>query len=336
LLFVLLAADVRIADIHALGWSAVLAVLGVMLIVRPLSVAAGTFGSDLTLKQRTFVGWIGPRGIIAAAVASLFAGRLEAEGLPEGRALQAMVFAIIAVTVLWAGITGGFAAQWLGLRRPKDTGWVILGVNDVSLAVADALREGGEDILMIEADPHAVRTAEQDGFRALFGNPFEKRTVMRAQLSARTGVLALTSTEETNYLFAQRARKQGKLKTNLLALDSTDRGITEQMVERIEGELWAGAAVSISKWMQRLRAGQAHRQQWRVSEATQKLTSSALRELVERDLVLPLAIHRKGRAIPVGSTTDLNENDEIVMIVPADRNEEARASLETRAFLRLG
>ncbi|MEM7676672.1 MAG: cation:proton antiporter, partial [Myxococcota bacterium] len=336
LLFVLLAADVRIADIRALGWSAVIAVAGVMLIVRPLSVAVGTFGSDLSIKQRTFIGWIGPRGIIAAAVASLFAGRLEQEGLPEGRALQALVFTIIAVTVLWAGVTGGMVARWLGLRRPEDTGWVILGVNDVSLAVAHALRAGGEDILMIEADPHAVFAAEQQGFRAIFANPFEKRTVARAQMSSRTGIMALTPSEETNYLFAQRARKQGNAKINLIALDSTDRGITEDMVERIEGEIWTGTAVTISKWMQRLRANQAIRQKWRVSEATEKLTSSVLKELIERELILPLALLRNGRASPVGSSTELTENDEIIVLVPADRNEEALASLQTRAFLRLG
>ena len=78
MLFVLLAADVRLEEVRALGWPGVLTVAALMLVVRPLNVAVGTWGSGFGWREKAFLSWIAPRGIVAAAVASLFAISLEA------------------------------------------------------------------------------------------------------------------------------------------------------------------------------------------------------------------------------------------------------------------
>ena len=335
MLFILLAADVRLADVRALGWPGLLTVAGVVLVVRPINVAVGTFGSSLSAQQRMFIAWIGPRGIIAAAVASLFAVRLEQEGLPQGRALQALVFAVIAVSVLWAGLTGGLAAQWLGLRRPKDTGWAILGVNELSLTVARTLRDGGEGVIMIEADPHAAQAAEKEGFRTLFANPFELRTLMRAELSSRTGVLALTPNEETNFLFAQRARRRGKAKRIMIALESANAGVTDAMIERIEAELWTGTPVDVAKWSLRLRQRATGLERWMVTDATARLTVKALFELTEQGLIAPVALRRGAQVIPVSQRLELEANDQVLLLLASDKRAEARAGLKTRGFERI-
>ncbi len=90
LLFVLLAADVRFEDVLALGWRG-LAVVGLLVIVvRPLNVCLSTLGSELSLRERLFVSWIAPRGIVAAAVASVTATALESQGMAGGPELRAM------------------------------------------------------------------------------------------------------------------------------------------------------------------------------------------------------------------------------------------------------
>ena len=84
LLSVLLAADVRVAEVVSLAWPGALTVVALMLLVRPAAVAVSTAGSDLTVNDRLFLSWIAPRGIVASAIASLFSRRLSAEGIPGG------------------------------------------------------------------------------------------------------------------------------------------------------------------------------------------------------------------------------------------------------------
>src|SRR5690606_40552993 len=88
LLFILLAADVRLAEVTGLGWGGVLTVLLVMFVIRPVGVALCTRGSTLSWRERAFIAWLGPRGIVAAAVASLFAQALLDRGLPLGGELR--------------------------------------------------------------------------------------------------------------------------------------------------------------------------------------------------------------------------------------------------------
>ncbi len=120
LLFVLLSADVRVASVAELGWPGALTVLGLMLVVRPLDVGVCTLGSELDVREKTFLSWLAPRGIVAAAVSSLFARRLAEAGVEGGEALVALVFLVIAATVLVQGGTVGLVAERLGLRLPGD------------------------------------------------------------------------------------------------------------------------------------------------------------------------------------------------------------------------
>src|SRR5690606_10759304 len=122
LLFVLLAADVRLAEVRTLGWSAGGTVAALMLVVRPVQAYLCTWNTRMTPRERLFIATLAPRGIVAAAVASLFAQQLLARDLPVGEQLRAMVFVVIAVTVTVHGLTGGFIARALDLRRPSGNG----------------------------------------------------------------------------------------------------------------------------------------------------------------------------------------------------------------------
>ena len=105
LLFVLLAADIRFADLQSLGWRGLAVVGALVLVVRPLNVGLATIGSDLSARERLLLAWLAPRGIVAAAVASLVAAALEGHGLTGGAELRALVFLTIAGTVVLAGLT---------------------------------------------------------------------------------------------------------------------------------------------------------------------------------------------------------------------------------------
>ncbi len=102
-LFPLLAADVSWGELSPLGWGGVVCVFMLMLIVRPISIWIATMGRDLNLKEKIFLAWLAPRGIVTAAVASLFSIRLEQAGILGAGRLQGLVFLTILMTV---GIQG--------------------------------------------------------------------------------------------------------------------------------------------------------------------------------------------------------------------------------------
>jgi NhaP-type Na+/H+ or K+/H+ antiporter len=158
-LFVLLAADVRLSEVHALGWPGIGTVLALMFVVRPAAVWLSLRGTDVSVNEKLFLSWLAPRGIVAAAVASLFAIELGAVDIAGGEPLRALVFLVIAVTVTVQGLSGGLVARALGVKRPSHSGVLLLGANRIALAIAELLQNGGERVTMIDANPEVSEAA---------------------------------------------------------------------------------------------------------------------------------------------------------------------------------
>jgi len=105
-----------------LGWRGVACVLSLMVVVRPLAVILGSVGSGLSWPQKIFLGWMGPRGIISASTASLFALRLEEAGILGSSRVQGLVFLTILMTVSLNGLSAPLLARSLKLTQglPAD------------------------------------------------------------------------------------------------------------------------------------------------------------------------------------------------------------------------
>ncbi|CAE18931.1 putative Na+/H+ antiporter, CPA1 family [Prochlorococcus marinus subsp. pastoris str. CCMP1986] len=114
-LFPLLASDVSWGELSPLGWGGIICVLMLMIIVRPISISLATLGGELDVKQRVFLSWLAPRGIVTAAVASLFSIRLEQAGVLGAGRLQGLVFLTILMTVGIQGLTARPLANFLNL-----------------------------------------------------------------------------------------------------------------------------------------------------------------------------------------------------------------------------
>ncbi|MGB5194696.1 MAG: sodium:proton antiporter, partial [Polyangiales bacterium] len=262
MLFILLAANTHIADIIALGWPGAITVIALVVLVRPLEVLVCSMGTTLSWRERVLVAWIAPRGIVAAAVASLFAIRLQTAGIPGGAQLQALVFATIGATVIWSGLSGGPIAQLLGLRRRSDSGWVILGTNELALELARILQTSRQEVVCLDEDPHRVQQAEEAGIRVLLGNAFETRLLMRAEVELRTGAAAVTESPEVNLLFINEVHQEAKDQRCLVAIDTWATGVTPEILQNKDAEVLFGGATDVTQWSQRIERGEAEVAWW--------------------------------------------------------------------------
>jgi NhaP-type Na+/H+ or K+/H+ antiporter len=193
LLFVLLAADIRFDDVQALGWRGLGVVAALVIAVRPAGVLLSTLASDLSGRERLFIAWVAPRGIVAAAIASLTAVALQKAGLEGATELRALVFLTIGGTVLLAGLTAGPVAALLGQRLPGRDAVAILGAGGMGLALAKELRAAEVPVVFLDANPQSCRRAEEAGFPVVYGDALQERTLTRARFDRVAIAIGLTA-----------------------------------------------------------------------------------------------------------------------------------------------
>lgn len=326
LLFVLLAATVRLEDVVGLGWAGAATVAVLVLVVRPLNVMVSTAGSELTGRERAFLAWLAPRGIVAAAVASLFARWLAEEGIAGGAELQAMVFLVIAVTVVVQGGLGGLVASALGVRRESDEGWVVVGANPLGRAVARVLAADGEEVVVVDSSAPEIQSAEREGLRAVFGSASEARTLQRAETDVRRGLVAVTPNQAVNLLAASTAREEFGTARLAVGLNSRMREIREAQVGRAGAGVLFGEPVDLEFWIHEFRHGNLDVGRWRYESPEGEPAERAVSPRSGAS-VLPLAVVREGRPEPVDDRTRFRERDEVYFAWPYAGGERAGAWL---------
>lgn len=311
LLFILLAADVRISQVTDLGIPGLLIVLLLMFIVRPLAVVVATWNSELSIKERLYISLIAPRGIVAAAVASFFAAAFADRGLDGGLELRAMVFMLIAVTVVFAGLTGGPIASILGLRRAKQEGWVILSANPLSRQLAWLLLHDGQEVVCIDTNPEHCRSARNHCTRAIHGNGLQPDILDQAQIDTRRGALAISANEEVNYLFVKKVREEVRDITLYLVHHTPTSSLTDKMFDESDAEVLFSTAVDVEYWNHLIESSNANLQLWQLNDDSGSLPAGA----ENSQGLLQLALRRNGRLVPVGSRLTVKPGDQVYFLV---------------------
>lgn len=207
-LFVALAANVSPqAALAALSWETLAVVAVVLLVLRPLDVLLSSLGSTLSWRERAFIAFIAPRGIVAASVTSLLATRLLEEGIAGAGALVPMVFAVIVVSVLLASLTAKPLGVRLGVADPDPQGVLFLGAHPAARHIAKRLAEKGFPVLLADTNPANVAAALAEGLPAYHGSLLADGSDDQLRLSGIGRLVALTSNEEANALTAVRFRR---------------------------------------------------------------------------------------------------------------------------------
>ncbi|MFN2203824.1 MAG: cation:proton antiporter [Caldilineaceae bacterium] len=199
-LFILLAANVRMADIKLLDWRSLIVLGVVILLLRPIGVALSAWGGTLSRNERLFLSWVAPRGIVAAAVSSLFVFELVELGIVEARILTPLIFMVIVGTVVIQGGTAKYVGRWLGVSEADPQGFLLMGASALSQELALVLQEEGYVVRLIDANLANVSEARMRGLRARQGNLLSDFVETDVDLSGIGRLLALTNNDEANAL----------------------------------------------------------------------------------------------------------------------------------------
>lgn len=198
LLFIILASRLDFVEFTQLGWSAVIVLLAIQFLARPLNIMVSARGSSLTWPERHLLAWIAPRGIVAAAVAALFAMQLEQAGVAGASSLVPLTFLIIIGTVLLQSFTARPIALWLGVAEPEPRGILFVGANRVARAMAVSLQQHDFRVLLADAGWENISKSRMAGLPTYFGNPISDHADRHLDLIGIGHMFAMSRREEHN------------------------------------------------------------------------------------------------------------------------------------------
>ena len=200
MLFIVLAARMDLASLAAVGMSGVILLLVAMFVARPLAVWASAVGTNLKTNEKLMISWVGPRGIVAAAISSLFAIRLQDQDLQGVELLVPLVFVIIIGTVLIQGLGAKMVGTLLKVREPANNGVLIVGSNPVARMIANVIKGQGYEVVVADASYTNIAKARMEGLRTYYGNPVSDHAERHMDLIGIGHLFAMSTDRELNTL----------------------------------------------------------------------------------------------------------------------------------------
>lgn len=305
-LFIVLGARLGLDDLRQAATLPVLGFIGVLVLLgRPLAVAVSTFRSKLTRRERLFLAWVAPRGIVSAAVASLFAFRLAdhfeplsgSEGtvfLGGASRLVPTTFAVILGTIAIYSTTAKPLAARLGIKSRTATGVLIVGGNEFTRDLALALQEQGVRVVLADTAWDAVTKARQRGVRETFyGSVLSDSAMSELDLNGMGILLALTPNDEVNALATQHFLHVFGRKGVLQAAPRHGHH-RKQLASHMRGRVFAAADATLVELTERLAAGHSIK----VKKLSEVAPLSSLQEEFGQAMLPLLVIEPSGEVLP--------------------------------------
>ncbi len=199
LLFILLSANMNMSDLELIfNWQSLLLFGIVVLLVRPFGVFLSTAKSKLKVNEKIFVSWVGPRGIVAAGIASLFGLKLSMQGVEGAVYITPLVFMIVLGTVLLNATTARIMAKITKVLLEKSEGILIVGASPPSRLIAKYLQDEGRSVVLMDSNAKSVEMAKKMDLEAIECDIYSEDLVEDIELSDMGYILALTGSSRIN------------------------------------------------------------------------------------------------------------------------------------------
>lgn len=257
-LFILLASRVDISVIPQY-WKEILGLLCIaQFVIRPINAYLCTIGSGLNVGERAFIGWLSPRGIVAAAVSSVFFLKLQEVGMPMAELLVPLTFSVIIGTVVFQSLTAKPIADRLGISNPEPNGVLFLGANEIALNLAAALRTHSINVMLSDTSWRNIRAARQQGFKTYHGNPTSGHASENLDLQGIGKLIAVSSNRDANALAGMHFRQEFGTPSVFTLEGASDDAAYERFdtANRNRANALFDASLSHSKLSRRMRHGE--------------------------------------------------------------------------------
>ncbi len=208
ILFILLAANINIEDLLLVYNVEALILFGaVVFVIRPLGVFVSSIGSSLKTNEKLFISWVGPRGIVAAGIASLFGLELASQGVEGAEYITPLVFMVVLGTVLLNATTARFFAQLVGVFLKNSQGILIIGASTISRLIASYLKQNKRHVVLVDSNGANIKKARELGLEAIQENVYSDDLINNIELSDVGYLMAMTGNTEVNLNAIEKFRK---------------------------------------------------------------------------------------------------------------------------------
>jgi CPA1 family monovalent cation:H+ antiporter len=282
-LFILLAARLDIDKLVDIGFGAVVVVLTLQFVAGPLRAWISSIGSPLDWREKLFVGWLFPRGIVAAAVSALFAIRLEEMGYPDADQLVPLVFSVIIGTVTIQSLTSRRLARVLKVAEPEPTGVLVVGANPLGRGIAKALQDSGRDVRVTDSHWASIRRARMAGLPVFYGSPISSYAEDHLDLAGLGTLVAVSRQPGLNELSCIRfADDFGRDRVFTMNTRRESGHEKHNVTGQLGGRMICNGEKTVDELVRMLRAGAAVKR----GEITESYPYTAFREQYPDAIVL--------------------------------------------------
>lgn len=265
-LFIVLAARIEPATLLQVGWMGVLFLAVLIVVVRPVSVFLSTFGSGLTWREKAFLCLMAPRGIVAAAVGTIFSFELahyaetldlvDIGGISEDQLVVPVIFLVIVGTVTFYGLTAAPAARWLGLASPSPQGVLIAGADRWIRELAVVIKNAGFQVMLVDTNFRNITAARMQGLSAQCASILSDFVSEELNLGGIGRLLAATANDEVNSLACMEfTHLFGRKEVYQLSPWDTGSGKRQSVSDHLRGRVIFGHGLDFYKIARRVTAG---------------------------------------------------------------------------------
>lgn len=330
-IFILLSASLDWNELAALdprgaeGYRYLLFLLALLFVVRPLTVFVSLLGSSIPWRERAFVAWIAPRGIVLVAISGLFAIRLTELGYADGNVLIGLSFAVVVATIIAHGFTIELVARWLGIKGESRPGLLIIGSTPWSIALAKDMRALDTPVMVVDASWQKLAAARREGLPFYHGEILNEATEHNLDLSPFQVLVAATENEAYNALVCNEfAHEIGRDSVYQLGemVDDDDR---HSLPESIRGRALFEAGFGVSEVNEKQIQGWVFRK----TKLSEEFGFDAALEKLPQDAHLLLLLRESGtlRFFTHAARPEPRPGDTVISFAPPqDRKTEKAAS----------